>query len=115
MAFASDQTFNPGSLSPLSRKMLELREVVFAEWEQRVRASVVGAAHVPHSILIDTLPSLYDNLAEALTPGYSRTRRSHTVVRTRARRRTCARHAYESQAVTREYQTIRTTIIDVPA
>jgi signal transduction histidine kinase len=115
MTFASDQNLDPDSLSPVSRRMLELREVVFAEWEERVRASVKGALDLPHPILIDTLPSLYDNIAEALTPGYSRTSASvatpsgaleHGSERARVTR-------YEAQAVICEYQILRTTIIDV--
>jgi len=115
MTFASDQNLNPEDLSPLSRKMLELREVVFTEWAERVSATVKGANELPHPVLINTLPSLYDNIAEALTPGYSRTSAAvatpsvaleHGNERARLTR-------YEAQAVVCEYQLLRTTILDI--
>jgi hypothetical protein len=40
---------------------------------KRVRQSVKEAEQLPHPILINTFPSLYDNIAESITPGYPRT------------------------------------------
>ena len=73
MSLASDQNFDPKHLSRISRSMLELREVVFEEWERRVRASVKGAKTLSHPVLVNTLPTMYDNIVEALTPQYPRT------------------------------------------
>lgn len=115
MTFASDQNLDPDGLSPLSRRMLELRTVVFSKWEERVRAAVEGAGDLAHPVLINTLPTLYDNIAEALTPDYPRTSvgtttpsvaLEHGSERARLTR-------YEAQAVISEYQILRTTIIDV--
>ncbi|WP_462176894.1 hypothetical protein, partial [Acinetobacter baumannii] len=53
--------------------MLALREVVFAEWETRVRERIVQARTVQHPILIDTLPVFYDNIAQSISPSYPRT------------------------------------------
>jgi signal transduction histidine kinase len=115
MTFASDRHIGPGNLSLLSRRMLALREVVFAEWEARVRATVKGANSLPHPILLNTLPTLYENIAEALTPDYPRTSASvatpsgaleHGGERARLTR-------YEANAVISEYQILRSTIIDV--
>jgi len=115
MTLASDQNAGPDNLSTISRRMLELREVVLAEWEKSVRASVKEAASLSHPVLIDTLPALYDNIAEALTPNYPRTSAAvatpsvaieHGSERARLTN-------YEAQAVISEYQIFRSTIINV--
>ena len=72
MTYASDQKDDANGLSATSRRMLALREQVFAAWEQAARAAVDGAAELRHPVLIDTLPVFYDNIAESLTPGYDR-------------------------------------------
>ncbi|MBB5606465.1 MULTISPECIES: sensor histidine kinase KdpD [unclassified Janthinobacterium] len=54
------------------QRLLALREAVLTDWEHRVRASVQGADQLLTPILINTLPAFFDNLAEALTPGYPR-------------------------------------------
>jgi len=115
MTLASDQNLDPGDLSPISQRMLELREVVFAEWEKRVRASVKEAGALSHPVLINTFPAMYDNIAEALTPGYPR---SSAAVATpsvamehggeRARLT-----SYEAPAIICEYQLLRSSIIDI--
>jgi len=69
---ASDQKPDATNLSHASRRMLALREQVFADWERAVRAGVDQAAELRHPVLIDTLPVFYDNIAESLTPGYGR-------------------------------------------
>jgi hypothetical protein len=71
--FASDQNLDIDRLSTTSRKMLELYDDVFDEWEDNVRASIKEAGSLSRPVLIDTLPALYVNLAEALTPAYRRT------------------------------------------
>jgi signal transduction histidine kinase len=115
MTLASDQNLDPGGLSPLSQRMLELRDAVFAEWEGKVRESVKGAGRLSPPVLIDTLPTLYDNIAEALTPGYPRTSAAvatpsvaleHGSERARLTE-------YEAHAVVCEYQILRTTLVEV--
>ncbi|MFZ4875836.1 sensor histidine kinase [Janthinobacterium sp. Mn2066] len=54
------------------QRLFALREAVLTNWEQRVRATVQGADQLLTPILINTLPSFFDNLAEALTPGHPR-------------------------------------------
>lgn len=115
MTLASDQNIDAGGLSPLSLKMLELRELVFAEWGKKVSASVKGAGTLPHPILINTLPTLYDNIAESLTEGYPR---SGAAAVTPA---VASEHGgerarltnYEVTAVICEYQILRSTIFEV--
>jgi signal transduction histidine kinase len=57
-------------LSPKSRRMLEYRETVIAEWEKAIRTHLVKAVALRHPILVNTLPAFYDNIALLLTPAY---------------------------------------------
>lgn len=59
-------------LSATGRHVLAVRDAVFAEWENRVRAKLTSAANVAHPILLDTLPMFYGNLVEALSPALAR-------------------------------------------
>jgi signal transduction histidine kinase len=115
MTMASDQNDEPGNLSVISRRMDELREVVFAEWEKRVRASISEAATLPHPVLIDTLPALYDNIAQALTPEYPRTSAAAATpsVATEHGGERARLTGYEAKAVITEYQLFRTVVLDV--
>ena len=72
MTLASDQNIGTDKLSPTARRMIALRNEVLLEWGKRVRQTVKEAERLPEPILIDTIPSLYDNLAEAITPEYPR-------------------------------------------
>lgn len=115
MMFASDQNMDPSNLSPLSQRMLALREVVFVEWEKRVRASVKEAKALPHPILVNTFPSMYDNLAEALTPDYPRTSAAVATpsVATEHGGERARLTSYEAPSAICEYQILRATVIDV--
>ena len=70
MTLSSDQNLDPGKLSPNGRRMLALRDEVLAEWIKRLRQTVKEAERLAQPILINTVPSLYENLAEAISPGY---------------------------------------------
>ena len=72
MMFATDQNMDRSGLSATSKKILALRDAVFARWEQETRRKVPGAADIESPILINTLPAFYDNIAEALTPDFPR-------------------------------------------
>lgn len=112
---ASDQNLNESNPAPISQKLLELKTLVFTEWERRVRASVQNATALSQPILIDTFPTLYDNIVEALTPEYPRTSAgvaSHSVAMEHGGERARLTH-YEVPAVICEYQILRSTIIDV--
>ena len=115
MTFASDQNIDPGGLSPISRRMLALREEVFAEWEKRVRESVKKASTLPPPILINTLPTLYDNIAEALTPGYPRTSAAVATpsVALEHGNERARLTGHDVHAVICEYQILRSTVVDV--
>ena len=114
MTLASDQNLDTGKLSATAQRMLALREVVLAEWEKRLRSTVNEAAALPHPILINTFPTLYDNIAQSITPGYPRT--SVTMANTVASEHGGERARvtnYSHQAVIAEYQLLRWTILDV--
>jgi signal transduction histidine kinase len=114
MTLASDQNINPEGLSPNARRMLELRDEVLAEWMKRVRQSIKEAKQLANPILINTFPSLYDNIAEAITPGYPRAtgNESNTVAIEHGGERARLTN-YNVHSVISEYQILRWTIFDV--
>jgi signal transduction histidine kinase len=72
MMLSTNQQSSSKNLSEQSRKVLAIRDEVFAEWEKRVRCLIQGADEVSHPVLLDTLPLFYGNIAEALSPGFDR-------------------------------------------
>jgi signal transduction histidine kinase len=112
---ATDQNPDAGRLSATSRRLLELRDAVLEMWEERVRASVVEAGPLAHPVLINTLPALIENIAEALSADYPRTS-AGVVVPTIASEHGGERARltdYNCQAVISEYQILRQTIFDL--
>jgi signal transduction histidine kinase len=114
MTLASDQNLGSTGLSETARRMLELRDVVFTEWETRLRATVEEASALPHPILINTFPTLYDNIAEAVSPNHPRKAATdtNTVASEHGSERARITN-YSHQAVIAEYQLLRWTILDV--
>jgi signal transduction histidine kinase len=94
--------------------MLGLREEVLAEWVKRIRQTVKDAEQLPHPLLINTFPSLYDNLAQAITPGYPRAlgNEGNTVAAEHGGERARLTH-YNVHSIISEYQVLRWTIFDV--
>ena len=66
------QKSDESCLAQSSRNLMSIRDAVFDIWEVEARARVAGAGSLRRSILVDTLPVFFDNLAEALTPDYPR-------------------------------------------
>lgn len=114
MTLATDQNLDPNNLSPTALRMLALRDKVLSEWVERVRQTVKEAERLPHPILINTFPSLYDNIAEAITPGYPRAtgNESNTVSMEHGGERARLTN-YNVHSVILEYQVLRWTIFDV--
>lgn len=114
MTLATDQNLDSHRLSPTARRMLELRDDVLWEWAERVRQSLKEAEQLPHPILINTFPSLYDNIAEAITPDYPRATgdESNTVASEHGGERARLTN-YNVHSVIFEYQILRWTIFDV--
>lgn len=114
MTYPTDQKCDEKQLSNISKKMLALRDSVFEEWEQRVRASISPAEELKHPILINTFPTFYDNIAEALTPSYPRPKTGDSSSLPAEHGGERARLTnYDPQAVISEYQILREVIFDV--
>lgn len=114
MTLASDQNINPEKLSTTARRMLQLRDEVLSEWIKRVRNTVKEAEHLPNPIIVNTFPALYDNLAEAVTPGYPRaTGNEGTTVAAEHGGERARLTSYNAHSVIAEYQQLRWTIFDV--
>jgi hypothetical protein len=116
MIVTIDDSRHPGAgrLSPNARRMLELREEVLREWGSRLRAAVKEADALPAPILINTFPSLYDALAEAISPDFPRASATDndTVASEHGGERARLTN-YNARAVILEYQLLRWTIFDV--
>ena len=69
---STDLTSTPQDLSNKARRVLEVRDEVFAHWEARVKQSIAGAQSVAQPVLLDTLPMFYGNIVEALSPEFAR-------------------------------------------
>src|SRR5438270_9610195 len=53
-------------------RLMARRERVLALWEERVRKEIPAAAGEDHPIIIDTLPALLRQIAEAVSPEHPR-------------------------------------------
>lgn len=108
---------NCTELSPTSLRMLELRDAVLSEWEKRLRATISKAAVLDEPILVNTMPVVYANIAEAVTADYSRI--SIGALETTAASEHGNERArltnYDLSTVISEYQVFRSAIFDVLA
>jgi signal transduction histidine kinase len=99
-------------LSGTSRQMLALRDAVLQQWEEQLRAKIAQARTIRSPILIDSIPSFYENIARSLTPDYlpatdfNKIAHEHGGERARL---TC----YDPTAVITEFQLFRETVFDV--
>ncbi|MDF3036142.1 MAG: histidine kinase [Paucimonas sp.] len=114
MTLASDQNDDENRLSATSRRMLELREIVLSEWEQKVRRSFEEAKQLRSPIIINTIPAFYDNIAEAVTADYPRSSatESNSLASEHGGERARLTH-YDPETLIMEYQIFRATILDV--
>lgn len=111
-----DQNLKRAGLTHNASTMLDLRSKVLSEWERRVRAEIRPAAGLPHPIIIDTFPGLYDSLIEAIAPNYPRTSAIATTTIASEHGAERARlTGYDSQSVITEYELMQSTIVDVLA
>jgi hypothetical protein len=98
-------------LAPSSRNLMSVRDAVFNIWEVQVRARVRGADSLRHSILLNTFPVFFDNLAEALTPDFARENATSgsTVARSHGDER-ARLSLYSSAEIILEYQILEESI-----
>ncbi|USX11444.1 HAMP domain-containing histidine kinase [Oxalobacteraceae bacterium OTU3CAMAD1] len=68
----TDYQDRPGELPPLARQLLALRDQLMGDWTAAILADIQRANQLLPPILINTLPTFYDNLVQALAPGYPR-------------------------------------------
>jgi signal transduction histidine kinase len=114
MILASDQNLDPEKLSLSSRKMLELREVVLQQWESKTRAAFKEARELREPVFIDTIPVFYDNLLEAISPGYPRANAVEGTSIAYAHGGERARLTnYDPQMLILEYQIFRSALFSV--
>ncbi|MFC7298303.1 sensor histidine kinase [Herminiimonas aquatilis] len=117
MTSTNAKNITSAELSATSLRMLELRDAVLNEWQARMRATISKAAGLSQPILVNTMPVVYANLAEAITPDYARN--SNGVLETTV----AAEHGnerarltnYDLSTVISEYQVLRLAIFDVLA
>lgn len=62
----------PHAPATAAQRLLANKERVLAVWEERLRNEVAAAGREPHMILINTLPAVLDQLADALAPDHPR-------------------------------------------
>lgn len=62
----------PQELPPLARQLLEQRDQLMSDWTAAILADIQRANQLLPPILVNTLPTFYDNLVQALAPGYPR-------------------------------------------
>jgi len=116
MTQASDQSNDSDGLSPNARRMLALRDAVLQEWGRRVRAALTEAARLPQPILVNTFPTLYDDLVQVMSPGHARGvhEPGNTVASEHGGERARLTD-YHVRSVIAEYQQLRWTLFDVLA
>jgi signal transduction histidine kinase len=103
-------------LSEHSRRVLAIRDEVFAEWEKRVRSLIPGADEVSHPVLLDTLPLFYGNIAEALSPGFERENATSCSSAATGHGSERARTTdYKAVEIVHEYQLLRDVLLEVAA
>lgn len=108
---------NCAELSPTSLRMLELRDAVLAEWQSRMRATISKAAVLAEPILVNTMPVVYRNIADSVTPGFARTSVGvlETTVASEHGNERARLTNYDLSTVISEYQVLRSAIFDVLA
>lgn len=114
MTLASDQSNNDAHLSHTARRLLALRDDVFAAWERRVRERLSQATELEHPILLNTLPVFFDNIVESISPGHPRTSAvDGTTVAAEHGGERARVTAYDHASLIEEYQILRWAIFDV--
>jgi signal transduction histidine kinase len=114
MMLSTNQQSSTKDLSEQSRKVLAIRDEVFAEWEQRVRSLIRGADEVSHPVLLDTLPLFYGNIAEALSPGFDRENAASDSTAATGHGSERARTTeYKAVEIVHEYQLLRDVLLEV--
>lgn len=99
-------------LSPTAKVLLSRRDEILEIWKNDVRVESRRAAELSIPILIDTLPSFLDNLAEALSPEYPRSNAGEDTTIAEEHGGERARLSnYQLGDLIREYQILRESVV----
>jgi signal transduction histidine kinase len=102
------------ALSHTAQRMLALRDIVFEVWERRVRERIAPAQALQHPILVDTLPSFYQNIVDSVNPCDARVLAvDGTTMATEHGGERARITAYSQGALIEEYQIFRWAIFTV--
>jgi len=101
-------------LSGTARRLLELKDEVFALWERVVRGAVPEIDRLRHPILIDTLPIFYEEIVQQISLHQDERLSAHesSVAAGHGSERAHI-SAYSYEALIREYQELRIAIYSV--
>src|SRR4051812_2613897 len=112
VAAGSDSVPRRGSNA--ADRLLANKERILSLWEERLRKNVVAAGPEPSLILINTLPAVLDQLAEALSPEHPRRTATEgsTVGQEHGGERVRLTHFRLEDLIT-EYKTLRQVLAEV--
>jgi signal transduction histidine kinase len=113
MKQASEPLLDPARLSATSRRMLELREPVLAEWERRIDAALEQAQELRHPVLLNTMPDFYVDLVQAISPGYEAMHATATTLASEHGGERARLTQFKPDMLILEYQLFKQTIVDV--
>jgi signal transduction histidine kinase len=116
MTLATDQDSGARPLSGVAKALEGIRELVLERWAILVRCNIRSARSLRTPILINTLPSFYANLLEALIPGYARDDASdHTTAATAHGGERARMTGYGAEQLIHEYQLFQEALREVSA
>lgn len=112
---SSEKRFDAMELSPNGETLLAFGEDIASRWELAARSWIVGADALPTPALTLMLPALLVDIAEALTPEFSKPFRARANIAAfhGAERARCAN--YGPEQIAQEYQFARETISEFAA
>ncbi|HEX8614462.1 MAG TPA: HAMP domain-containing sensor histidine kinase [Telluria sp.] len=114
MALATDRNTGARELPTLSIALEQIKEAVLERWEALVRSHVRGASELLRPVLINTLPSFYSNIMQALTPAYPRDEAtSHTNAAVAHGGERARMTNYGAEQLIHEYQLFRQALGEV--
>lgn len=110
MASTADEDFREW-LSPAARRLIDIRDEVISRCEHEMREHIAGAQALDAPILTDALPSFFDRITEALSPGHPRQNAtSHTNAAAAHGGERARMTSFDASQIVHEYQIFREAI-----
>jgi signal transduction histidine kinase len=105
---------SPSRIPTASERLAARKDKVLRTWQARVREEIPEASGAPEPILIDTLPTFLDHLAQALSPQHPRASAAHgsTVPQEHGSERV-RQTRFKLADLIREYQLLRDVLFEV--